>query len=65
MRLSEKKRGELYDAIHESIMKKRIAVKHSRSVLGDKNANDIDDLLCRLERDIWVQVRKTLNISGS
>jgi len=65
MRLSESKRTALYTAISEPIMQKRITVKNSSCCLGEKNARDIDDLLYKLERDIWVEVRKALNISGS
>lgn len=65
MNLSEKKRSALYEAISEPIMQKRIAVAQSEAVLGKKNARDIDDLLYKLERDIWAEVRKALNISGS
>lgn len=65
MRLSEKKRSALYTAISEPIMNKRIIIKQSENVLGHKNANDIDELLYKLESDIWAEVQKALNISGS
>ena len=65
MILSEAKRSALYEAISEPIMKKRITVRQSENVLGKKNASDIYDLFYHLERDIWREVRKALNISGS
>lgn len=65
MNISEAKRTELYTAISEPIMKKRIAIKQSENVLGVKNAKDIDDIFYHLERDIWAEVRLALNISGS
>lgn len=65
MNISEKKRTELYTAISEPIMRKRIAVAQSEYVLGNKNAKDIDDILYHLERDIWKEVRLALKISGS
>ena len=64
MRMSEKKRQAVYDAICEPIMKKRIAIKQSESVLGVKNARDIDDILYHLERDIWMEVKKALGLTG-
>lgn len=63
MNISEKKSSELYKAISEPIMIKRIAVMKSKNVLGEKNASDIDDLLYSLESNIWVEVCKALNIS--
>lgn len=65
MNISEKKKSQLYAAISGPIMNNRISVRQSKNVLGEKNANDIDDLLYKLERDIWVEVRQALNISGS
>ena len=65
MNISEKNRSKLYEAISEPIMRKRIAIKNSEGVIGLKNAKDIDDLMYRLEREIWVEVRKALNIAGS
>jgi len=65
MRMSEQKRSALYAAISEQIMQKRIAVAQSENVLGNKNTKDVDELLYKLERDIWREVRLALNISGS
>ena len=65
MELSEKRRTALYAAISEPIMNKRIAVAQSDNILGKKNSKDIDELLYKLERDIWREVRLALNISGS
>ena len=63
MNLSEKTKQSIYNAISEPIMNKRIAVAQSENVLGSKNAKDINELLCRLEREIWQRVKKSLNIS--
>lgn len=63
MKISEKKKTDLYAAIHEPIMNARIATKHSVNVLGEKNADDIDHLLYRLNNEIWKEVIKTLNIN--
>lgn len=63
MRLSEKKKSEPYTAIHEPIMRKRISIQNSRQVLGDKNADDLDSSLFKLNQDIWNEVKKTLSIN--
>ena len=62
MNISEKKKTELYAAIHEPIMQRRITVKQSVDVLGDKNSDLIDTMLYRLNQDIWDEVKNTLNI---
>ena len=62
MNISEKKRSELYTAIHEPIMQKRIAAKKIYQIQYN---NKLDDMLYELEREIWIEVRKALNISGS
>jgi len=63
MRISESNRTKLYAAIHEPIMQKRIAVKQSKDVLGLKNADDIDEMLYKLNNDIWNEVKEVLNIT--
>ena len=64
MKLSEKKRVALYAAISEPITQKRITVAQSEDVLGSKNAKDLDEMLSRLERQIWREVHAVLNLEG-
>ena len=63
MRLSEKKRSALYEAINEPVMQKRIAAQKLPISYDDRQL--VDELLYKLEREIWAEVRKALNISGS
>jgi len=58
MRMSEKKRMELYNAISERIMGFRIGIKTNPPT----NDNSLDDRLFRLELDIWKGLKKSLNI---
>jgi len=65
MKVSEKKKQELYDVIHEQIMQHRIVIANSENVLGAKNVNDIDEMLFRLNQNIWKHVKRTLNITDT
>ena len=65
MRMSEAKKLEVYAAIHEQVMLKRVAVRNSVKVLGRKNTDDIDLLLWNLDQNIWSAVEKALNIEKS
>jgi len=65
MKISEKKKQELYDVIHEQIMQHRIVIANSEDVLGAKNANDIDAMLFRLNQNIWKHVKQTLKITDT
>ena len=64
MRLSEKKKQELYNVIHEQIMQHRLVIANSEDVLGKKNANDIDEMLFRLNQNIWKHVKITLGVAN-
>ena len=63
MRISEKKGSSIYKAISEPITKKRITVIQSEDVNGKTNAKDVDELLYKLELEIWREVRNVLGIS--
>ena len=56
MKLSEKKKSALYDAIRDPIIDLR--------VLNDHRPIDIDAELFLLEQKIWRKVHKALNLSG-
>ena len=58
MKMSEKKRQELYDAMSDRIMQLRIDIKQGNIV-------DIDGALFKLEIDIWQRVKKVLNIKDA
>lgn len=58
MNMSDKKKSELYGAIHEEIIKARIV-----SAGNILNPSDIDSMLAQLDISIWVEVRKALNIT--
>jgi len=61
MRLSEDKRTELYDAIIEPIIQKRIEVKRNSApvVLTQET---VDQTLYELQDQIWKEVCNVLNI---
>jgi len=65
MKLSAKRCSAVYEAISEPIMQKRITVKNSEHILGEKNTRDIDDLLFKLQHDIWTEIKKVLDIAES
>ena len=58
MRMSEKKRSELYNAVRENIMVLRIEIPNMNMLTDEK----IDDKLRKLEIDIWKDIKKTLNL---
>jgi hypothetical protein len=60
MKLSEKKRTELYKAISEPIFQTRIGI--SRMGPGDKKLEQVDEKLFKLEQEIWKEVTKALGI---
>jgi len=62
MLISEKRKTDLYNAISEPIMNNRIAISMSNSVLGKKNIKDIEEMLYRLERQVWKKVCSALDI---
>lgn len=61
--LSERRKAELFKAISDPIMKRRISVAMSQEVLGTENAKDLDELFYKLEREIWVKVKQVLEIT--
>ena len=60
MRMSEKKRQEVFDVISDGIMDLRIDVQ-----CESLNVQALDGRLYKLQQDLWRDIRKTLNISGS
>lgn len=67
MRMSEKKRSELYKAITDPIVGQRVNI--SRPADFPRNVvrydiNEVDDMLFALESKIWRQVHKTLKLEG-
>ena len=58
MSLSQKRQAELYSAISDPIMDKRIAINNSSDVLGKRNALNLDEMMFRLEKDIWREVSR-------
>lgn len=58
MRLSEKKKSEVYAAISETIMEQRIEL----AKYGSPSSEELDAKLFRMENKIWKQVHKALNI---
>ena len=57
MRISEKKKSELYSAIHENLMQLRIKLKKEHDL-----PESVDSQIAQLEHSIWRDVRSTLNI---
>jgi len=64
MRLSESNKTKLYQAISEPMMDMRIAIIQSKNVLGDKNANDLDEMMFKLERNVWSKVKAVLKLDA-
>lgn len=56
MKVSEKKRSELYDVIHEQIMQLRIELQK------DGLSSAMDHKIAQTINPIWRDVKKTLNI---
>ena len=59
MKISRKKRTELYAAIHEPIIRARIDIEARHPNLAT------DEKLFRLTDEIWIEVRKALSISDT
>lgn len=59
MRISEKKKTELYAAIYDPIMDSRIKVLRNDASLRPRDA---DDLLHKLTNEIWDSVKAKLEI---
>ena len=63
MNISEKKKSELYGAVHDPIMDYRITIQQSKDILGDKNSKDIDEALFRLNMKAWKNICTVLGIN--
>lgn len=59
--MSDNKAQELYDAIAEPVMQKRIEVKR-RSAPLILTQETVDQILCELQDKIWEEVSSVLNI---
>jgi archaellum component FlaC len=57
MRISKKKRQELYKAFSDPIMKVRINIAQTKPSLPT-----VDEKLFRLEQEIWQEIKATLEI---
>jgi len=64
MYLTIKNKKRLYDAVSEPIMQKRISIQQSKKVIGERNASDLDEMMFRLERQIWGEVSAILGINN-
>ena len=60
MRLNEKRKSELYNAISEPIMDVRITIQK----YGSPSSEDIDSRLFRMQSEIWKRVHNALNLAG-
>jgi hypothetical protein len=60
MKLSEKKKSELFSAIYDPLLEERIALKK----VEDVNHNYVDDMLFLLPDKIWRRVNEALNLDG-
>lgn len=59
MNISDKKRDELYNAFAAKIMDLRVELKGDHSLREDEK---LDYRLFKLEGEIWVDIKKALNI---
>ena len=65
MDISEQRKAALYKAISDPIMKRRISAAMSKDALGASNAKKLDEVFYKLEREIWTDVKKVLEISDT
>jgi len=63
MKMSEKKRLEVYSAISDSIMELRIKIKLNKENSAIKQLS-IDSDLFNLELKIWSKVKRALHLEG-
>ena len=59
MNMSDENKQKLYDAISDPIMDKRVEVKMENKLFTH---HEIDELLYKLERTIWNNVKRTLKV---
>jgi hypothetical protein len=62
MRISDKKRTELYKAFSEPITQLRINLSREDVTTGHINGEAADEKLFKLEHEIWKSICKTLGI---
>lgn len=58
MKLSDKKKSELYAAIAEPIMDERLMLQK----YGSPGSEQLDERLFKMQNDIWRRVHKALNL---
>ena len=58
MKISEKRSGELYEAMKEPIM--RLRLQNCRQAPSEK---ELDELLFKLEQEIWKGIKRALNLN--
>lgn len=59
MSLSQKKTQAVYDAIHEQIIRKRIAI-HNTNTIPKSDKVALDEMMFKLTGDIWEDVKKVI-----
>jgi len=62
MKISEKKKTELYEAIHQPIMRRRLSVQQIENTIGKDNSLYFDNLMVQLQAVIWTEVKRVLSI---
>jgi hypothetical protein len=62
MRISEKKKTELYKSFSDPIMNLRIKLSSEDVTTGRLNGEAVDEKLFKLENEIWMSICKTLGI---
>lgn len=60
MKLSDKRKGDLYSAIREPLVDERLFI--ARSCLSESNKVQLDRRLFNLEQKIWREVKAALNL---
>ncbi len=63
MQMSKKRKTQLYNAISDPIMRVRIIVQGQERYYGVLQRKTVDGLLCKLEREIWHEVKKALDLN--
>lgn len=63
MKISEQRKAELYSSINMQIMDVRLDIATNANSINMINVEVVDELLFKLNSNIWKEVKKTLNIS--
>ena len=63
MKLSDKTKSQLYEAMKEPLMQRRIEIAQSTDIFDEKTRKILDERLSRTEREIWKGIEKALNLS--